>query len=276
MFVCQRIYVKYKQNILYERDSPMTTLLNLHEKYTALRNCPLIRDNNLTDDTMAEFEFILNSAQPSKDNIEDMAQYNLVKTLYNNNPQSFTAYLRSAGSRVGCLILWTHTKSIINHFNLYGKFHLIWSPETLHYTRTEFIKQEKTQEEQQRRPFTQQQRQPYRNLNRNWRSDQRSEQRSDQRSEHSGGQRLDQRSDQRSDQRAEYESNERRSRYNFNTKQRPSRRTSPRSILQRATRHDVVEPTTSETTSVLDQSLTNVDKTQREQFNGSWAEICSK
>jgi hypothetical protein len=225
----------------------MTTLLNLHEKYMALRNCPLIRDNNLTDDTMAEFEFILNSAQPSKDNLEDMAQYNLVKTLYNNNPQSFTAYLRSAGSRISCLILWTHTKSIINHFNLYGKFHLIWSPETLHYTRTEFIKQEKPLEDQQRRPFTQQQRQPYRNFNKNWRSDQRTDQRTDQ------------------------ESNERRSRYNFNAKQRPSRRTSPRSILQRATHPDVAESTTT-----LDQSLANVDKTQREQFNGSWAEICSK
>jgi hypothetical protein len=231
----------------------MTTLLNLHEKYMALRNCPLIRDNTLTDDTMAEFEFILNSAQPSKDNVEDMAQYNLVKTLYNNNPQSFTAYLRSAGSRVGCLILWTHTKSIINHFNLYGKFHLIWSPETLHYTRTEFIKQEKPLEDQQRRPFTQQQRQPYRNFNKNWRSDQRTDQ----------------------------ESNERRSRYNFNAKQRPSRRTSPRSILQRATHPDVAESTTSQSTTIqstttLDQSLANVDKTQREQFNGSWAEICSK
>ena len=253
------------------RDSPMTTLLSLHEKYMALRNCPLIRDNELSDANMDEFEFILNSAQPSKDNVEDMAQYNLVKTLYNNNPQSFTSYLRSAGSRVTCLILWTHTKSIINHFNLYGKFHLNWSPETLHYTRTEFIKQEKTAEEQQRRNYTQTQRQPYRNLNRNWRSEQRSEQGFNQRSEQGANHRSDQRS----------EPSERRSKYNFNSKQRTSRRSSPRSIMQRASRPDVVqntstESTSTETTSTLEQSLAQVNKTQKEQFNGSWAELCNK
>jgi hypothetical protein len=230
-----------------------TALLKLHEAYTALTNCQLITDNITTEDTIREFETILNNAQPSRDNVEDMSQYNLVKFMYNNNPAGFYNYLRASGSRVSCLILWTHTKSIINYFGLYGKFHLIWSPETLHYTYTEFIKQTKPQEDHMGTQTTKTQRTNYRNFNKSWRT--------------TGNRSNDEHQDGRT-----YGA-PRRSKYNFNKRNTfrsdaSQNETRELTIKQRV---QPVQPVQQPDTQPLHQA-----NASKEQFNGSWAELCTK
>jgi hypothetical protein len=251
-----------------------TALLKVHEAYTALTKCQLINENVITEDTIREFETILNSAQPSRDNAEDMAQYNLVKFMYNNNPAGFYNYLRNSGSRASCLILWTHTKSIINYFGLYGKFHLIWSPETLHYTYTEFVKQNKIQEEQSSqstKPSTQ--RKNYRNFNKNWRT--------------AGNRQTSESQDDRDTNSLQEERSRempRRSKYNFNNRNLfCSNGTTQNETRERTIRQS--EQTSNQSTRAFQQQtqnpsttnlLTQANDTTREQFNGSWAELCTK
>lgn len=103
----------------------------LYDIYKSVSQCAAVT-GTITDETLLEFQNLINSAQPT-DNAEELTQRALVKSMYYSNPIGFIQYISLSKNRVGALILWTESKRIVRFFNLQGKVHLSWNSENQHY-----------------------------------------------------------------------------------------------------------------------------------------------
>jgi hypothetical protein len=89
--------------------------------YLLLQNSELVKQKNVSPESLSEFERILNNIQP-KD--EDMAKYDMIKTLYNSNKMKFIRFIRESYS--SCAVLWTESKAIVTWFDLSNLIYITW------------------------------------------------------------------------------------------------------------------------------------------------------
>ncbi len=111
----------------------------LYDCYKLVTKSRLV-SGDVSEDTIAEFQTLLNNAQPV-DDVEELARRSLVKSMYYSNQEGFMRYISSSANRVSALILWTESKRIVRFFNLQGKVHLSWNDETNQYVAQKHLKQ---------------------------------------------------------------------------------------------------------------------------------------
>lgn len=106
----------------------------LYDTYRSIQNCALLKNNDVSESALKEFENLLNESQP---NTEDEQKYQfVVRGMYHSNPVGFTKYVSGPRNNVGALILWTESKRIVAYFNLKRRIHISWDKETKLYVVT--------------------------------------------------------------------------------------------------------------------------------------------
>lgn len=113
----------------------------LYDVYKQICQCPLVQNWEVTDETLAEFQQLLNAAQPASDNVEGNAQRTLTKAMYHSNPIGFMQYVSVRRNRVSALILWTESKRIVRFFELQGRVHLSWDSAKQQYVASRHVRQ---------------------------------------------------------------------------------------------------------------------------------------
>jgi len=113
----------------------------LYDLYRQISQCPLVQTGEVTDETLEEFQNLLNEAQPQMDNPEEHAYRSLTKSMYHSNPVGFIKYISVSRNRVSALILWTESKRIVRFFSLQGRVHLSWDPTTQNYIASHHVHQ---------------------------------------------------------------------------------------------------------------------------------------
>jgi hypothetical protein len=101
---------------------------HLYHGYQSIKNCALVRNKSYTQETLKEFETMLNSSQPRDDCME---KFITVKDFYNANKFGFQKFIK--GSPLECTILWTESKSIVNWFHLRGIVYLSYDHKNNRY-----------------------------------------------------------------------------------------------------------------------------------------------
>ena len=104
----------------------------IFNNYRAIKKCALVKNKEITDESLDEFEMLLNDAQPSAES--DMVEFNSMKALYMLNKHKFIELIRD--TKLEALILWTESKSIVNSLHLSGIAYVSYDP-TLHKYRVE-------------------------------------------------------------------------------------------------------------------------------------------
>jgi hypothetical protein len=94
----------------------------LLENYRNITNSKLIKNKELSDDTIVEFEHLLNEAQPQSD--ADHCLRSFVQYLYRKNPGHFARFIQR--SRLSHLSLWTEAKFMVKTFELRGLVYIKW------------------------------------------------------------------------------------------------------------------------------------------------------
>lgn len=102
---------------------------HLYDGFNTITSCPLLSENILTEETIREFEYLLNQAQPKNANEESVRS--VIQYMYWKNPINFCRFLLR--SKLSHLILWTDAKCIIRHFQLRGLVYVKWNEETNSY-----------------------------------------------------------------------------------------------------------------------------------------------
>lgn len=110
----------------------------LYDCYKLVTKCKLVTGDT-SDDAIAEFQTLLNNAQPV-DDAEELAKRSLTKGMYYSNQDGFIKYISTTSNRVSALILWTESKRIVKFFDLQGKVHLSWNDETNTYVAQKHLK----------------------------------------------------------------------------------------------------------------------------------------
>jgi hypothetical protein len=91
----------------------------LFDNYIKIRQCRLVKNKDYTDGSLAEFEQLLNSAQPQTDSQYHNEQ--LIKSLYRSRSrgkdESFLNLIQNSSNE--CLILWTESRLIVRFFRWY-------------------------------------------------------------------------------------------------------------------------------------------------------------
>jgi hypothetical protein len=101
----------------------------LFENYKKITNSKLIRNRELSDENIAEFELLLNQAQPQSDDENCMRSF--VQYLYRMNPGHFTRFIQR--SRLSHLALWTEAKFMVRTFELRGLVYIKWDSDENKY-----------------------------------------------------------------------------------------------------------------------------------------------
>jgi hypothetical protein len=94
----------------------------LFEAFKDITNSNLIRNKELSDENIAQFENLLNTAQPQTD--EDHCMRSFVQYLYRKNPGHFTRFIQR--SHLNHLTLWTEAKFMVSVFELRGLVYIKW------------------------------------------------------------------------------------------------------------------------------------------------------
>lgn len=97
-------------------------IYNLYRQASSSR---LVKNHDLSAESLKEFETIINSAQPI--NESESEQRSLLWAMYQSNQSSMYSYLSNIRNRAAALILWTESKRIIRFFNLKGLVHISWN-----------------------------------------------------------------------------------------------------------------------------------------------------
>jgi len=100
----------------------------LYDAFRTLSRTELVHDKVVSDNSLTEFQNLLNEAQPS--NNEEIAQRSLVWGMYHSNPVNFMKYAGDRSSRVSAIVLWTESKRISQLFRLKGLAHVSWTADT--------------------------------------------------------------------------------------------------------------------------------------------------
>jgi hypothetical protein len=103
-----------------ERHSPPQYV---YDNYKQITSSALIAGRVLNDDSIAEFQQLLNYAQPQ--NERDSTMRSIVQYLYRKNPGNFCRFLTR--SRLSHLVLWTEAKCIVRHFKLQNIVYVKWN-----------------------------------------------------------------------------------------------------------------------------------------------------
>lgn len=98
---------------------------NLQSSYFKLKKSKLIKNNDLSDESLSYFESILNNSLPNKEN--DFSIYYLVKSMFYNDKNKFYNFINN--SEFECLVLYTDNQTISKHFNLGSKIYIKWDSE---------------------------------------------------------------------------------------------------------------------------------------------------
>jgi hypothetical protein len=101
---------------------------NVLNAYKVIKNSTLITNNLLTDESIKEFQDTLNQAQPIND--IDKTMFETFRLLYRSTIE-FDRFI--VKNKIKHLILWTESKSIVRHFNLYGLVYVKWNTDTNMY-----------------------------------------------------------------------------------------------------------------------------------------------
>lgn len=107
----------------------------LYDTFKLIRNCDLVLNGVVTDESLARFEVLLNEAQPLAD---ELLYHKAVKDIYHCNPDNFYKYLSNSRNNAGALVLWTEKKCIVRYFRLFRKCHLTWNRESKTFTVAQF------------------------------------------------------------------------------------------------------------------------------------------
>ena len=86
---------------------------NLYTIYRALSNCTAVTTQVINDQTLLEFQTLVNQAQPNAADVEGNTQRAFTKSLYYSNPIGFMHYITMTRNRVAALVLWTESKRIV-------------------------------------------------------------------------------------------------------------------------------------------------------------------
>jgi len=136
------------------RNSFMTALPNvLYNNHKAINESDLIFKKTVTEDTIKEFEQLLNEAQPITG--DDKKNRSLIQFMYRKNPTNFYRFLTR--SRLSHIVLWTEAKCIVSHFGLNGLVYIKWDNTEYKcsvHRNTYNLHQDEVQKEKLREPGT--------------------------------------------------------------------------------------------------------------------------
>lgn len=107
---------------------------SLYTGYRLLKKSRAVLSKQNDKEAITYFQNILNSAQPSE---EDFELYKFVKSMFNENKYKFLKFI--ADTKFECWILWTDSRSIINHFKLRGVLYIKWLGKDDLYSVSEFV-----------------------------------------------------------------------------------------------------------------------------------------
>jgi hypothetical protein len=111
---------------------------NLQSAYFKLKKSKLIKENDLSIESLAYFELILNSSLPKKEN--DNIIYYFIKNMFYNDKYKFYNFINN--SEFECLVLYTDNLTISKHFNLFNKIYIKWDSELKVYKIVKLISQD--------------------------------------------------------------------------------------------------------------------------------------
>jgi hypothetical protein len=97
--------------------------------YYKLKKSNLIKNNDLSDDSLLYFETILNDSIPQKEN--ELTLYYFLKNMFYNNKNKFYNFINN--SNFECLVLYTDNITISKHFNLMDKIYIKWDSDSKLY-----------------------------------------------------------------------------------------------------------------------------------------------
>jgi hypothetical protein len=120
----------------------MTLPKDLYLAYKNVSQCSLISKSIITADSIQEFQDALNKAQTD----ETKELRNFTRSLYYSNKIGFMRYIGDKRNRVDSLVLWTESKTIIKHFNLFGKVYISFNDETNLYSVESFDENKKVKD----------------------------------------------------------------------------------------------------------------------------------
>jgi hypothetical protein len=94
----------------------------LFESYSNIIKCNLIANKNINNESVAEFQDLLNASIPKTES--DINYKEVIKYLYRKNPINF--YKLIITSRLNNIVLWTESKCIVSHFGLKNIVYIKW------------------------------------------------------------------------------------------------------------------------------------------------------
>ncbi len=115
----------------------MSISKRVYDLFKAINQLDLVVYKTVNENTLNDFERMLNEAQPFNEN--ERAQRYLLKSLYFSNPVNFMKYLCDSQNRINALILWTESKYIVKYFNLHNKVYLLWDSTTSSYKACKYL-----------------------------------------------------------------------------------------------------------------------------------------
>lgn len=107
----------------------------LTESYDLLLNSDIVKNKNITLETIQEFVRLLNNSIPNKYTTE-YTIYLFNRTKYKTNRWKFIKDINDSPYR--SMILWTNYKEILKHFDLVQRFYLKWDKELNKYVGDEY------------------------------------------------------------------------------------------------------------------------------------------
>lgn len=109
----------------------------IYTLYQEINKCSLVSERKVTDETIKQFNQLLNLVKPVDD--KEIAYRELVRMMYRSNQDNFIRYICDGMSHVGALILWTEGRRIASYFGLNRVVYIGWNKETDDYTVTKFV-----------------------------------------------------------------------------------------------------------------------------------------
>jgi hypothetical protein len=103
----------------------------LYNCYKKIVSCSLVKVKEINNETLEEFEKLLNSTIP--ENADETSKQSFCRYMYYSNPIGFVKYISYHKNRVSSLVLWTESKNIVRHFGLQRLVHITWNKEDVKY-----------------------------------------------------------------------------------------------------------------------------------------------
>jgi hypothetical protein len=102
----------------------MSIYQRLYECYKELCGCELVRTRTATVTSLAEFEALLNLAQPQ--DVAETAMHGFLRGMYLSNTRSFYKYINNPTNKCASSVLWTSGREVARHFGLSRVAHIVW------------------------------------------------------------------------------------------------------------------------------------------------------